>query len=1500
MKKISSRIMKVVLTITMLLCSLCIYQQPTSAVSAVNTSNLDGKTFAIVNGARRYAITSNSVDDKYLQGIEYKDVIAQNSDGFYYRNTYTDEQKTAAETQMSSIKIWKFEKPENEEVTNNQYYMITEINGGTYYLDINGENLTIVDKPNLLTSLITVTEGSGDQAGLVRFTNSSGKAINLYGGQTHFGGYSDNSVNEYFYLIAGAMTIPLPEIVDDAVSPSGTVINLFDYWTDTRNAVDYNNDSEAIAKNAVSGINKEHAFKFTLDIDNMNKWTNSSAIYPNIVQNTLLNGYPVLSETAVNNVKNSSNDCYASDKENYKAESLAYLFDPAWTGQETQYRTAYRNVRGLLQQDKQGYYYYNSQENFAEFHEDTNSFTLYEEKGVEAAGNSPNGQFFPFNTFAESALNHSRSEEINHYFGMTLTSKFVQQHDGYTDSWKNTATTFEFSGDDDVWIFIDDVLVADLGGIHDAASVKIDFVTGEVIINKDDENKSTLYEAFRIAGKEKDIEWNGKTFANDTYHTLKFYYLERGNSDSNLLLKYNLQNYPATGIYKVNQYGNTLADATFAVYAADNNYNYLDQLNGNIVNLDTNNYSYDDNGNIIDEEKNVLVKALYYGVTDSAGQMTFVDEDNMPYTLDELEKQFGSYFILKEIQSPKGYRLLGEDIQLKITNDIIVCNNTYDTGVYMSPIVQMIASNHVKLYGETENGKSIIDVLDTTDGTNNVINGTLFAVVLKYNGEKNETELSKEANWSPVYGTSQDGFTVVNVNDANTFNGDFIAAVIDTAKRYKESQQIFKVSKTGQLEATLEGLPGDIQNYYYILKKAKQDITNTEYTIGYYWSSADSLEKATSSNTYRVDADYKNDNENYEIMRTFGASIEVPNLYNRMIVQKTDEKGNLVNGATFAMYEVLEVNQKIYYKANDGTLISLTAQENNFNEGAAITQDETSGIYKVNNETGDITVTINDKTYTIQPIEIDVTENQLKEEGTAVFEAMEAGQYYIREIKAPNGYRLNSSEIMVLVTNNSIYANAGTANDGITVGRGPGYVVSTMEQFASKGQIDNTLTWIYSSLKISDESTSFKDVNASDYSNSWQYITRNYANSMNNTTEDASEALKAYLKYAKGEADAIFNYDNNTERYSKDEIQTRRLYTNVGWSYLEIYQDYEYGSEHHTTGAHYEDLTNNGDISQLFSRSVYVKVTDQPEKLNIKKVDAANPNKVLSGAKFQLKRTVGKQIYYAKNENGNLSWVQAEADASTFVTDEKGIITIISGLYDGEYTLTEIKAPDGYVTISKDTEFIIENGVISGVDLEIEKTEDDIISVITISNVAGSEFAFKKTNKDEEALSGAGFVLYKLICTDENHNHNEEQIPVGSDGNITDEYKNCFEKVDSQISDETGFISFDLVYGETYRLIEFQTLDEYTLPDGQWIVKLNKNDETYTIDFEAIGYPPAFKEVTNKDGSISYSVINYRPSELPLTGYSGIMTIIMVGICITIIAIAWYLILRKRQLKYKN
>lgn len=189
---------------------------------------------------------------------------------------------------------------------------------------------------------------------------------------------------------------------------------------------------------------------------------------------------------------------------------------------------------------KDGYYVYNSAENYAYYNEENGSnFILYDQPVDK--GKDTDGDFMPLEDIAESA---------EWYYGMTVGFNFIQPEGGKING---QPMTFEFSGDDDVWVFIDGQLVLDLGGIHGATSGTIDFATGKVTIQNDGvvptgesgiQNtrgaNTTLKQIFGLT--------TGNTFENYTEHRLEFIYLERGSGESNCNLKFNMPTIPKQGI----------------------------------------------------------------------------------------------------------------------------------------------------------------------------------------------------------------------------------------------------------------------------------------------------------------------------------------------------------------------------------------------------------------------------------------------------------------------------------------------------------------------------------------------------------------------------------------------------------------------------------------------------------------------------------------------------------------------------------------------------------------------------------------------------------------------------------------------------------------------------------------------------------------------------------------------------------------------------------------
>lgn len=668
------------------------------------------------------------------------------------------------------------------------------------------------------------------------------------------------------------------------VSPRGTTINLFDYWLDSQDA----KDSENPGNYTEIGINKDHVFKFgkgigtegnenLVDETTVNYWTGDAAPRTGIVKNQLVGGYPQLVDAI-------------------GGESLSYLFNGTdGTGKE-----AFRDVDGLLQIDDNGYYYYNSRENYAVFDESKNSFVLYDAPGVAARGTSMDGQFFPFNTatdvFGEQygSMNvDSVNEVINHYFGLNMSTRFVQQYGGYVDENQSNQVTYNFSGDDDVWIFIDGILVGDLGGIHDASSIEINFATGRVYVyhdrngnNQYDDGETiyndadeTLASIFKAAGVESGFSRD--TFADDTYHTLDFFYLERGNTDSNMSLKYNLVNIPESGIMKIDENGDPVSGVTFNLYPTDASYDKLANQG-----------------------------FTFTGTTNNAGELLFSYTDDtgqsVPYSLEKLNN-ISDYWCLEETSTQAGYRNPGE-IHLRFEKGMLLSSNPWDTGAYSQSQVTVRASDELyELNSAGEKG----DAIQTTD------DGFIFAVVLKNNG----------GTWYPVSGNAFDGW---NVSDDSSMAGVIAEAKKDLYRFYPGSG--------GALEVDINNLPGDVTKYAYMINKTNVN-PEAEYTIGYYYTTVSSIDAANTENTKRL---YVNGDgtANTGFERVFSVTLNIANIKNELNLIKTTTDGTPIEDVTFTLYK--DTNQNGLY--DDGeTSVNHSLTTNKMGQ-VSIVSDSATGI----------------------------------------------------------------------------------------------------------------------------------------------------------------------------------------------------------------------------------------------------------------------------------------------------------------------------------------------------------------------------------------------------------------------------------------------------------------------------------------------------------------------------------------------------------------------------
>lgn len=161
-------------------------------------------------------------------------------------------------------------------------------------------------------------------------------------------------------------------------------------------------------------------------------------------------------------------------------------------------------------------------------------------KGRTTDKETAQGNYFPLNSSDQSGdaskLNYGFGQKFDLKFRLTSNGKVIDPTDGQE---KNIE--FNFSGDDDVWVFIDGQLVLDVGGGHDVVEGTIDFANRKATVNRVKNSRSNNGGAAGvITNVEKDFS---KILSSDDYftkeHTLTMFYMERGLWESNMKITFN-------------------------------------------------------------------------------------------------------------------------------------------------------------------------------------------------------------------------------------------------------------------------------------------------------------------------------------------------------------------------------------------------------------------------------------------------------------------------------------------------------------------------------------------------------------------------------------------------------------------------------------------------------------------------------------------------------------------------------------------------------------------------------------------------------------------------------------------------------------------------------------------------------------------------------------------------------------------------------------------------
>lgn len=840
------------------------------------------------------------------------------------------------------------------------------------------------------------------------------------------------------------------------VSPENVHIDLHDYWNTGKTDKDFFNwdesDAEYQTKFWENGIGKNHILQFVNTANALNRnedsknafgafnaWTGyTGTAYEGLVKSKLKDGYPVLnlSESQM------SKAAFLPNTEEKRNESLAYLFDPDFSQNG---KDSYKNVGGILHEED-GYYVYNGRNNYAEFvqtDDHSGRFNVYNIPAI-VDNQGTMGQFFPFNRATDVLSVQAdgsiaagdatcQTEGINHFFGLNMTIDFEQPKDGIVmNDDTSEKMQFYFTGDDDVWVFVDGVLISDLGGIHDELYTTIDFSTGQIVRDRSynatasTKKTSTIRAEFEKAGADTS-SFHGDTFTDYTSHTLQFFYLERGSNASNLTMKFNLQYHPGNRIRKMDQDGNGLSGASFALYAANR----------------------DENGTftIDDIQPDPLLDDITVSDT-GAVNLNRADGNAFDFSTHD-------YYILRETTVPDGYvgvpdiwltsaNDMPAELSLQVGSATLYTENQFDTGVSIAHTMSL-AGNLADLEMIDGSGAAF----DADDADKFVFMAVPYARNLN----------ADTPAWKPIYGSEQYGYWNAESDDEESAAIEaMVGSIFERYHNENAADWTFAYdASTSQVKASVNPLPYAINRY-----GAEDDDANTgkDLSIRYYY-----LDLAALSSVKNLSASEREDyiaslvkdkltsdsnaddirNAVQEVAASLikkgthaeqlskdnvakktQADIMVPNRERKLVIKKKNESGTYLADAEFSIYAT-EIDAK------NGTNALYVGKTNTngqleFTPKPADTEADSAGIAHVQ------------------------ASFSLNEDGSERY-------YYLKETKAPSLYKENDSIIKIVATANGLTADsAADKNNGIKVLDKPGILVTPLRKNAVG--IDGTLSMI--------------------------------------------------------------------------------------------------------------------------------------------------------------------------------------------------------------------------------------------------------------------------------------------------------------------------------------------------------------------------------------------------------------------------------------------------------
>ena len=474
--------------------------------------------------------------------------------------------------------------------------------------------------------------------------------------------------------------------------------------------------------------------------------------------------------------------------------------------------------------------------------------------------------FFPF----DRSTDHS-GNAYDFGFGMRLDIDFTLGENGTIGSGSSKENTqFTFSGDDDLWVYLDGVLVLDMGGDHKKSSGLIDFAKKKSYVN----NIDTSYEADKANALNyvNDTSVSGygysagfpKLFANNTStyalgssefdnnntnkrHTLTVFYMERGMIESNLKVGFNFV--PAKDSLKVtktvdaSEVNSKIADAVENLDSFGYTVKNAPALDGSPTDISNKNYTFNDSTD----------GHSYYAVT-KGNSFSLANGDSAVFS-----EQFipSSYIQVTENASPK-------DTIVTLNQDRLIffdpsgCTWFKDDGA-VPAIAQdcddTTPSNYSLMSSYKVDGKTYYyyPISDTTTTftiarktTNGIYNRFKFDVVADDNGKLTSNYIKAGSVWNgdtegqntcPTYSSATANGTTYT-EFTNTYP-DTTQSVIKTSNRskiaYSPSWSLYDISTSNETSQAnlVDSGTGEESSLFQYINKSYDEMLSTHMLLSY-------------------------------------------------------------------------------------------------------------------------------------------------------------------------------------------------------------------------------------------------------------------------------------------------------------------------------------------------------------------------------------------------------------------------------------------------------------------------------------------------------------------------------------------------------------------------------------------------------------------------------------------------------------------------------------------